>query len=257
MPGQLSNVTTADSYEEATTLHWPGTVQVVLQVANAAILLQVDSSEKGNGEWGSELFIAPVIGVLPIVCSGIRVRSAVLATPAQVTAQLFTGDEALGGGQLAPFTGKVSPGGVVSGVSGLPAGVVVPYAGSAAPAGYVLCDGSLYNGSDPAYSTLWSAIGTTYGGTGQTSFAVPDLRGRVAVGRAAGGKAEVNALGNNDGLAANLRNISHRHTFKNLGPSSGVAHGNNRTEVDASTSGDADNPDRPAYLVLNYLISLG
>lgn len=35
----------------------------------------------------------------------------------------------------------------------------------------------------PRYENLFNVIGTTYGGSGITSFSVPDLRGRVAVGR--------------------------------------------------------------------------
>lgn len=56
----------------------------------------------------------------------------------------------------------------------------VPWAGSAAPTGWLLCDGSLY---DPAtYPQLFAVIGTTYGGNGITTFAVPDARGRFILG---------------------------------------------------------------------------
>lgn len=62
-------------------------------------------------------------------------------------------------------------------------GAVVQYAGASAPTGWVFCDGTTYDGSaGTAYYALWLVIGTTYGGTGQSSFKVPDLRGRVAVG---------------------------------------------------------------------------
>jgi microcystin-dependent protein len=46
-----------------------------------------------------------------------------------------------------------------------------------APQGWSLCDGRLLSISQ--YQALYSIIGTNYGGDGQTTFAVPDLRGRV------------------------------------------------------------------------------
>lgn len=68
----------------------------------------------------------------------------------------------------------------------LPAGTIVDYGGSTAPSGWVLCDGSSYSSTNATYSRLFSAIGTTYGGSAG-NFNVPDLRGRVAVGKAASG----------------------------------------------------------------------
>jgi microcystin-dependent protein len=51
------------------------------------------------------------------------------------------------------------------------------FAGNFAPAGWNFCDGSLLPIAD--YETLFNVIGTTFGGDGQTTFAMPDLRGRV------------------------------------------------------------------------------
>ncbi|MDL9979515.1 phage tail protein [Microbacterium sp. ASV49] len=51
------------------------------------------------------------------------------------------------------------------------------FAGSFAPAGWAICDGSLVAISQ--YETLFQLIGTTYGGDGQSTFALPDLRGRA------------------------------------------------------------------------------
>lgn len=68
----------------------------------------------------------------------------------------------------------------------MPAGVITQYVGTAAPAGWRLCDGTLYNAADTTYARLWATIGTTYGGSGINSFAVPDLKGRVPVGYGAG-----------------------------------------------------------------------
>ena len=68
----------------------------------------------------------------------------------------------------------------------MPAGVITQYVGTAAPSGWRLCDGTLYNAADSTYARLWATIGTTYGGSGINSFAVPDLKGRVPVGYGAG-----------------------------------------------------------------------
>lgn len=64
----------------------------------------------------------------------------------------------------------------------IPAGILWPFAGTTAPAGTVLCDGATYNGTNATYTRLWSAIGTTHGGTGQSAFKVPDYRGKAIVG---------------------------------------------------------------------------
>ncbi|HEU5478846.1 MAG TPA: tail fiber protein, partial [Candidatus Tumulicola sp.] len=60
------------------------------------------------------------------------------------------------------------------------AGQVATFAGNYAPDGWLVADGSVL---DPTlYPALFAAIGTTYGGDGVTTFALPDLRGRVSVG---------------------------------------------------------------------------
>lgn len=51
------------------------------------------------------------------------------------------------------------------------------FGGSFAPAGWALCDGALLPISE--HDALFNLIGTTYGGDGQTTFGLPDLRGRV------------------------------------------------------------------------------
>lgn len=62
-------------------------------------------------------------------------------------------------------------------------GQIVPYAGSKAPSGWAFCDGSILQIMD--YLELFNLIGTAYGGDGETTFAVPDLRGRMLVGQPA------------------------------------------------------------------------
>jgi microcystin-dependent protein len=58
-------------------------------------------------------------------------------------------------------------------------GEIRMFGGNFAPAGWAFCDGSLQPiDQNPA---LFQLIGTTYGGDGQTTFALPDLRSRVPV----------------------------------------------------------------------------
>lgn len=56
-------------------------------------------------------------------------------------------------------------------------GEIRMFAGNYAPYGWLLCDGSLLPISE--YDMLFALIGTTYGGDGQSTFALPDLRGRA------------------------------------------------------------------------------
>ena len=56
-------------------------------------------------------------------------------------------------------------------------GEVRIFAGNFAPAGWMFCEGQLLPISE--YETLFNLIGTTYGGDGQSTFALPDLRGRL------------------------------------------------------------------------------
>lgn len=53
------------------------------------------------------------------------------------------------------------------------------FAGNFNPAGWMICAGQLLPISE--YEVLFQLIGTTYGGDGQETFALPDLRGRVPV----------------------------------------------------------------------------
>jgi len=57
---------------------------------------------------------------------------------------------------------------------------IMIFAGNFAPRGWAYCDGQLLAIS--SHSALFSLLGTTYGGDGRTTFALPDLRGRVAIG---------------------------------------------------------------------------
>jgi microcystin-dependent protein len=66
-----------------------------------------------------------------------------------------------------------------------------------APAGWMQCQGQLLPISQ--YETLFSLIGTTYGGDGQTTFALPDLQGRVPLSMGQGQGLANYAIGQNGG----------------------------------------------------------
>ena len=63
-------------------------------------------------------------------------------------------------------------------------GEIKMFAGNFAPRGWAICDGSLLPIS--GNESLFSIVGTYYGGDGRTTFGLPDLRGRVAVGAGSG-----------------------------------------------------------------------
>lgn len=58
-------------------------------------------------------------------------------------------------------------------------GSIILFGGNFAPRGWAFCDGQLLPIAQN--SALFSILGTTYGGDGKTTFALPDLRGRVAM----------------------------------------------------------------------------
>jgi microcystin-dependent protein len=58
-------------------------------------------------------------------------------------------------------------------------GEIRMFAGNFAPAGWMFCEGQLIPISEN--ETLFLLIGTTYGGDGESTFALPDLRGRIPI----------------------------------------------------------------------------
>jgi microcystin-dependent protein len=63
-------------------------------------------------------------------------------------------------------------------------GEIRMFGGNFNPAGWAFCDGSLVPIAE--YDALFTLIGTTYGGDGQTTFALPDLQGRVPIHQGSG-----------------------------------------------------------------------
>ena len=88
------------------------------------------------------------------------------------------------------------------------------FAGNFPPAGWAFCDGSLLPISEN--DALFNLIGTTYGGDGQTTFALPDLRGRVPIGIGQGTSLTNRNLGDkvgNETVTLTTANMpSHSHT---------------------------------------------
>ena len=96
-----------------------------------------------------------------------------------------------------------------------PIGVIRLFAGSTAPNGWLICNGDAVSRS--AYSDLFKIIGTTYGvGNSNSTFTLPDMRGRCPIGVGTGASLTARTLGSNVGAEtatlaeANLP--SHTHT---------------------------------------------
>lgn len=117
-------------------------------------------------------------------------------------------------------------------------GQVATFAGNFVPAGWMEANGQLLNIADN--TGLFALIGTTYGGNGVTTFALPDLRGRVSVGATA-----TNPLGTVFGTEFNLLTQGQLpvHTHTEPGGTTGA------------TGNGAPVDNRQASLALNYLIA--
>lgn len=59
-------------------------------------------------------------------------------------------------------------------------GTILPFAGDYAPQDWLFCDGRIMQINQ--YAALFAVVGNRYGGDGTTTFALPDLRGKVPVG---------------------------------------------------------------------------
>jgi microcystin-dependent protein len=97
-----------------------------------------------------------------------------------------------------------------------PVGRMAPFAGSSAPAGWLICNGAAI--SRTQYPKLFAAIGISYGaGNGSTTFALPNARGRVLVGRDAG-QTEFNTLGESGGAKTHTLTLAempaHSHSIQ-------------------------------------------
>ena len=89
-------------------------------------------------------------------------------------------------------------------------GEIRMFGGNFAPAGWMFCDGQLLPISEN--ETLFQLIGTTYGGDGESTFGLPDLRGRVPVHE--GNAASVGVRSGVESVTLTTQQIpSHNHAF--------------------------------------------
>jgi microcystin-dependent protein len=152
-----------------------------------------------------------------------------------------------------------------------------------APRGWAFCDGSLMSISEN--SALFSLLGTTFGGNGTTTFALPDLRGRVAINQGQGPGLSPYMMGQSSGTESVTLTInempSHSHSavlrgnsedansgeannktlgvananiYNTNGPENGETLNPNSIQV-AVAGGNQPHPNIQPYLVGNYCIA--
>jgi microcystin-dependent protein len=104
------------------------------------------------------------------------------------------------------------------------------FAGNFAPQNWMLCNGQMLPISQ--YTALFSLLGTYYGGNGQTTFGLPDLRGRMPVSAGQSSSGTSYALGQTGGA---------EHTTLTTGQMPMHSHAATAS-VNASARGDTDSP---------------
>lgn len=118
-------------------------------------------------------------------------------------------------------------------------GQVAAFGGNFAPNGWLPADGRLVD--IDKFNALFNLIGTTYGGDGQTSFALPDLRGRAVVG--AGGQYDIGEVFGSENTVLSLSQLAtHDHDGGTIA-------------VDPAGGGQPFDNRQPG-LALNYYIAL-
>ena len=93
-------------------------------------------------------------------------------------------------------------------------GEIRMFAGNFAPAGWMFCEGQTVAIAD--FPELYNVIGTTYGGDGQNTFALPDLRGRLPLHKGTLGNTFVLAQqGGVESVVLTVNQIpAHTHAFQ-------------------------------------------
>lgn len=153
---------------------------------------------------------------------------------------------------------------------------IILFGGNFAPRGWAFCDGQLLPISQN--TALFSLLGTIYGGDGRTTFALPDLRGRVPIHPGTGPGLSTVRLGERGGQetvtlgVANLPSHSHlahgtqgaqtaTRPAGNVPSASGAyAAAPDTSPMNAdfikNTGGSQPFPNRQPYLGVNYIIAL-
>ncbi len=138
-------------------------------------------------------------------------------------------------------------------------GEVRMFAGNFAPAGWMFCQGQLLPISEN--ETLFNLIGTTYGGDGQSTFALPDLQGRVPIHQGHGGGLQNYTLAQQGGVESVTLTTQqipiHSHPF--IGDGNPGSTGAPQNAYFAKTGSvtvytvpnDPNNPDPPNYRTMN------
>lgn len=155
-------------------------------------------------------------------------------------------------------------------------GEIRMFAGNFAPAGWLFCEGQLLPISEN--DVLFQLIGTTYGGDGQATFALPDLRGRLPIHHGngyllaeSGGVEQVTLTSQQIPAhthalqASTALSSSNAAAGKVLGATSGTtvfAYGTDQPHSDlhvesiSSAGGSQPHSNMQPYLCLNFIISL-
>ena len=126
-------------------------------------------------------------------------------------------------------------------------GEIRMFAGNFAPAGWEMCEGQLLPISEN--ETLFNLIGTTYGGDGQSTFGLPDLRGRAPLHMGTGGGSTY-LLAENGGVEEVTLTVnqipSHTHALLGTGHAADSAVPNGQvlapTQASTITAYGTDNP---------------
>lgn len=138
-------------------------------------------------------------------------------------------------------------------------GEVQWFAGNFAPRGWALCDGQLLPIAQN--TALFSILGTTYGGDGRTTFALPDVRGRVMIHAGSGPGLTTHRLGERGGtetetLTANQM-PSHAHTLRASGGSATAIAPNNNVLASPGRTRMYDSGDANADMDASAITSTG
>lgn len=124
-------------------------------------------------------------------------------------------------------------------------GQIVSFGGNFAPRQWAFCDGQLLAISQN--TALFSILGTTYGGDGRTTFALPDLRGRAAVHPGTGPGLSTIKLGQRGGseyhTLTTLEMPNHSHNSGTLKGTLGVNEDDSETNDPAGANFGLIDPD--------------
>ena len=148
--------------------------------------------------------------------------------------------------------------------SAIPKGMIAPFGRTVPPEGWLICDGSTLNAlQDVMYRSLYDAIGTTWGGTGENDFQIPDLRGQFlrGVDAGAGNDPDASSRSGGDSVSSTqsdeIKSHSHPAGNVNYGTNhwvSGVDFAGGGQSLWFRTGTDGGNETRPKNVAVLYCI---